>query len=249
MSDRPSTFFCRVGSKKPIREAIKRQAPKDYSKFVEPFVGSGAIYFYLADPDKRSVINDLDKDLMAGYKQIKNGVSGDIEKFNKMPLSSMNAFVKKTPTSEIDRLAKRLYMSCSTFGTKGVGKLYKETNIYTKLKQLDKYKDFMKNTTISSQDYATVIRNNDSPTTFFYLDPPYENSDRLYKEGDKGINFENMAKLLKGIKGKFLLSMNDSKAVRDIFKDFNIRGMTVTQVQGKKGIGVNPRKEVFIKNY
>ncbi len=249
MSSRPSTFFCRVGSKKPIREAITRQAPKDFSTFVEPFVGSGAIYFALNDPEKKSVINDLDKELMAGYKQIKNGVSGNIEKFNKLPLSQMNAFVNKTPTNEMDRLAKRLYNSCSTFGTTGRGKLYKETNIYTKLKNLDKYKEFMKNTTISSKDYASVIRQYDSPSTFFYLDPPYENSDRLYESGDDGIDFTKMASLLKSIKGKFLLSMNDSKAVRDIFKGFNIRGVTVTQVQGKKGIGVKPRKEVFIKNY
>jgi DNA adenine methylase len=245
---KPSTFFCRVGSKKPIREAIIRQSPKEWNTFVEPFVGSGAIYFAMNDPDKKAVINDLDKELMAGYKQIKNGVSGNIEKFNKLSLSQMNSFVNKTPTNEMDRLAKRLYMSCSTFGTTGRGKLYKETNIYTKLKNLDNYKEFMKNTTISSKDYASVIRQYDSPTTFFYLDPPYEESGRLYKESDEGIDFQKMATLLKGIKGKFLLSMNDSQTVRDIFKGFNIRGLTV-QVQGKKGVGVKPRKEVFIKNY
>lgn len=246
---RPTTFFCRVGSKKPIREAIERASPKDFTTFVEPFVGSGAIYFAMSDPEKKSVINDKDTDLMAGYKQIKNGVSGNIDKFNKMPLAQMNNFVKQTPSNEMDRLAKRLYNSCSTFGTTGRGKLYKETNIYTKLKNLDSYKEFMKNTTVLSKDYASVIKQYDSAGTFFYLDPPYENSDRLYESGDGDIDFVKMASLLKSIKGKFLLSMNDSKAVRDIFKGFNIRGLTVTQVQGKKGIGVKPRKEVFIKNY
>ena len=245
---RPSTFFCRVGSKKPIRELIKNKAPKDYDKFVEPFVGSGAVYFYMSDPEKKSVINDLDTDFIAGWKQLKNGVSGNIEKFNKLPLAQMNAFVLKTPTNDMDRLAKRLYMSCSTFGTKGIGKLYKETNIYTKLKKLDEYKEFMKNTTILSQDYKTVIRSQDGAKTFFYLDPPYEGStkDNLYKEGD--INLDDLAKVLKGIKGKFLLSLNDSANVREIFKGFNIKGLTITGT-GQKDIGVKARKEVFIKNY
>jgi len=244
----PSTFFCRTGSKKPIREIIKRNAPKDFSTYVEPFVGSGAILHYLYDPEKKGVINDIDKDLMSGYKLLKKGVSGDIERFDKMSLSSMNAFVDKPASSDLDRLAKRLMVSCLTFGTKGSGKLFKETNIYPKLKNLDKYKEFYKNVSMLSQDYKSVIRQYDSPTTFFYIDPPYEGSEeqRVYKAG--AFSNEELAKVLKGIKGKFLLSMNDSPKVREDFKGFKIRGLTV-RTQGKKGIGVKPRKEVLIKNY
>ncbi|UNF56322.1 hypothetical protein MNL00_03900 [Bartonella krasnovii] len=34
-------------------------------------------------------------------------------------------------------------------------------------------------------------------------------------------DFVNMAKVLKGIQGKFVLSLNDCDAVREIFKDFD----------------------------
>jgi len=59
-----------------------------------------------------------------------------------------------------------------------------------------------------------------------------------------------MSNLLKNIKGRFLLSINDSPNTRNIFKDFKI---TSLQVRGRGGIGKDiggkARKELLIKNY
>ncbi len=57
-----------------------------------------------------------------------------------------------------------------------------------------------------------------------------------------------MVKRLKKIKCKFLLSINDSTEIREIFKDFKISGLSV-EGGGNKTIGVNTRKELLIKNY
>jgi DNA adenine methylase len=58
-----------------------------------------------------------------------------------------------------------------------------------------------------------------------------------------------MANLLKNIKGRFLLSINDSPNVRKIFKNFDI---TMLKVRGGAGydkyIGQS-RNELLIKNY
>jgi DNA adenine methylase len=244
----PTTFFCRIGSKKPLRKTIISKSPKDFTTYVEPFVGSGAIYFELNIPDKKSVLNDKDSELMSGYRMLKNGVSGNAEKFDDLTLEQIQSFVNKSPTNSMDKLAKFSYMSCNTFGAKGVGKIYKASNLYLKLKKLPEYKEYMKNTTLLSQDYKTVIKKYDSPGTYFYLDPPYEKSDsqKIYKE--KGFNIEELRNTLKGIKGKFLLSMNDSAEVRELFKGYKISGLTVMG-QGKKDIGQGSRKEVLIKNY
>jgi len=59
-----------------------------------------------------------------------------------------------------------------------------------------------------------------------------------------------MANLLKNIKGRFLLSINDSPNVRNIFKNFD---MTMLRVRGKgnegKPVGGKSRNELLIKNY
>lgn len=44
--------------------------PKDYETYVEPFVGGGALYFYL-EPNK-AVINDINKRLIDFYLTVKN---------------------------------------------------------------------------------------------------------------------------------------------------------------------------------
>ena len=47
--------------------------PSDYSRFIEPFVGGGAVFFYL-EPS-HAVINDLNDRLIQFYKGVKNNYS------------------------------------------------------------------------------------------------------------------------------------------------------------------------------
>ena len=44
--------------------------PKNYNCYYEPFLGGGALYFYL-EP-KLAVINDINSKLMIFYKQLRN---------------------------------------------------------------------------------------------------------------------------------------------------------------------------------
>ena len=48
----------------------------------------------------------------------------------------------------------------------------------------------------------------DSPNTLFYLDPPYENSEKQYIHDS--VNIQDLFKILSNIKGYFILSYNDS---------------------------------------
>jgi DNA adenine methylase len=137
--------------------------------------------------------------------------------------------------------------TCNTFGSTGKGKLYKDSNPYNKTKNIQEYKDRMKNTTMLSQDYKKVIKNHDSTKTLFYLDPPYEKSDDLYKNSD--MNYEELSELLSSIKGKFVLSINDSIHMRKTFNQFKIKQISV-HTQGNKGIGSGgDRIELIIKNF
>lgn len=110
----------------------------------------------------------------------------------------------------------------------------------------------MKNTTVLNQDYKTVIKKYDNANAFIYLDPPYENpNSKLYREED--MDYEEMARFLRNVKGKFLLSINDSPNIRNIFKEFNIKKITVDGAANKgsllKTVGVKQRAEVLITNY
>lgn len=44
--------------------------PKDYNRYIEPFLGGGAVYFYL-EPE-RAIINDVNERLMSFYHQLRD---------------------------------------------------------------------------------------------------------------------------------------------------------------------------------
>ena len=59
-------------------------------------------------------------------------------------------------------------------------------------------------------------------------------------------DFERLAKTLRGIKGKFLLSLNDTPEVREIFKGFDFEEVSLTYTISKSA--PTQAKEVIISN-
>ena len=60
---------------------FEKYIPKDYARYIEPFVGGGALFFYL-NPQSEAVINDVHSELIAFYKEIGNGdVAPEIYQF------------------------------------------------------------------------------------------------------------------------------------------------------------------------
>jgi DNA adenine methylase len=266
-------LFSRVGSKSKIYNILARFFPKVIETFVEPFAGSGAAFFR-TDPRKytRGVLNDIDKMLMKANKYVKTykGTEADIEKdFAILFYPSLSAEARLAKYNEIwNKLRKRekslspkeafIYMLLAklTFGsltpdpTKKM-KLYKTTNITKLLKtRLIKYRDRLieKPLVLSSSDYKTVMKKYNQPKTFFFIDPPYENSEGLYSK-DSAIDLEQLASLLKGVKGNFMLTLNDSPNIRKLFSGFKIRKLVVPGANTQETIGSAARKELIITNY
>ena len=57
----------RGGKSKEIKY-FEQYIPQDYDRYIEPFFGGGALYFYL-EPQK-AIINDINKNLMNFYSEI-----------------------------------------------------------------------------------------------------------------------------------------------------------------------------------
>jgi DNA adenine methylase len=61
----------------------------------------------------------------------------------------------------------------------------------------------------------------DGPDTFFYLDPPYSNAEKEWNYVSS-IKPEELLDVLRKIKGKFIMSYDDSSSNRELFKEFKI---------------------------
>jgi len=153
---------------------------------------------------------------------------------------------KPNKTKE-EKILIYLAETCGTFGSVGKGKIYRfEVKSKIKQKNLDKYKEIMKNVNILNEDYKKVIRRyNSNKKAWFFLDPPYEESKGLYEHSI--IDFSELEKLLHTIKGKFLLTINDSQNIRDLFKKWKIYPLKVKSKDPKTTKAI--RNELFITNY
>lgn len=235
--------FPRIGSKKSIRDKILPYI-QPHRVYVEPFCGSASIYF-TKEPAEVSVLNDLDINLMKAYQTIRNGYDPYYERYDTTSVEAMTEFFQEDNDDPRHNLAKEI-MKSNTFGSKGYGKLYKNANPYKKLSKLDAYRDFMHNTMLFSEDYREMLVKFDRDETFFFIDPPYEASTGLYDHDT--VDLREMAVLLSKVKGKFLLTLNFSKTVKEIFDGFNTK-MIIVKGSNNTGIGSTRRRELLIMNY
>lgn len=228
--------------------------------YVEPFFGGGAVFFGKT-PSEKEIVNDLDSKLIQDYKRILQAPTS-FESY-KMPktLTSQNRFLTETHTTIPDKVIESLLRRCNGFGgryleTTGVtqatdGRIQKVTLHKTKLQRMGEYKARLEHATILNQDYRKVIKKYDSGKTFFFLDPPYEMSKGInYAKGSETFDFEELAKTLRGIKGDFLMTINDSPRIREVFKEFKIYPYVVKGHHSETSpIGSKDRKELLVSNY
>jgi len=94
--------------------------------------------------------------------------------------------------------------------------------------------------------YQDILRKYDRPFTFFYLDPPYFNRP-YYKFNFEEKDYIELAERLARLKGKFLLSLNDTPEMRRVFADFNIKTLEMTYSSQRKA--GKKYQELLISNY
>ena len=98
--------------------------------------------------------------------------------------------------------------------------------------------------TIENLGYAEFIERYDGAKALFYLDPPYYLCEYYYgKNLFSRDDFERLADLLGGIKGYWLMSINDHPEVRRLFGRFRIDEGPVTY---RVGGAIKPVVELVI---
>lgn len=242
-------IFGRVGSKTSLKEKVYRAFPKDFTTYVEPFVGGGSVVMgYKFKPTQKIVINDLDSNLMQQYRFIKSNPSIEgTQKYSNTNLETLNRWKDKTGGNKWDKFVAFVLKSNNTYGNTGKGKVYTTFDPYAKIKRIPKQALKLKDITILNESVFSVISKYNRAGVFMYLDPPYENSKDLYEKGS--FDFEKLAKQLRTFKGKFLLSINASPNIKKIFTGFKFGGVSAGGSANNAGIGSKVRREYLIKNY
>jgi DNA adenine methylase len=251
--------FCRTGSKYYMRDMIVPLIPS-HKIYVELFAGTSAIFFS-KEKAEMNVLNDLDKSVINKYKVLLKSPD-NLESYNKdlNTKDKIRHFYDHHSNNPQNELLLEKITSCNGFGSKPVtyaNMIYKSSNPYNSLvKHLPEYKELLKGVKLETKDYEKIVDKYDSPDTFFFIDPPYENTNTTFGYAeDKNFDFIRLRKVLDKIKGSFLLTINDSPQVRSLFKGFKLTPVKIQSGFRNAGLGKNSgefdkvRGELMITNY
>lgn len=245
------------GGKSLIAKKIVSKLPP-HETYVEPMVGGGSIYF-AKSPATREVISDIDKSLMNFYRSLKSGavercdLTPNIRKFDRLRSKSKNG--KSLNPCEYLYLNKLSYGG--KIGTsmdpgawnKCRGKKSRKCGVASK--NHDKYADRLSKTVIEQGDFKKIISKYDSKDTAFYIDPPFPVKTKdHYRYGD--LKPDEVKKAVDKIKGKAIISYNNSMDINKIFCDKKSKYIC-EKIETKYSINKNdmkkPATELLIRNY
>ena len=217
----------------------------EHSTYVEPFIGGGSIF--LRHPmSKKEVINDLDKGIFAirrGMKLYGDKVKDFKFRGSKKLFDEQLALNTRNP---IKLLYKHLYLSKYSFSGNRSNYAAKRGSAKNLLKNAEDYKERLKRVTILNNDWKDVVKKYDSPQTFFYLDPPYTTgTDSVW--GYKPMKAKDIAKVLRKIQGKFMLSFENTPQSRKTFNKYNIK--TVKTMYTSQPTQLRNKTEIVVTNY
>ncbi len=250
MEEKELQVFGSPGGKTHIVKKLLRLVP-EHNTYIEPFAGGAALY-WKKKPCSTEVLNDKDSEIAFAYNFVKHVTDDQIRKLNAMNWkSNKSLFFKlkdsKAPSKPTERFYRFYYTLYHSYGLSRKTFGYKERSP-ADFKKLLKEKERLKNTRIFHGDYDLVVKKFDSKDAFIYLDPPYPNE----WPGPSGINawgekdVREIHELLKNVKGKWLLSINNLDWIRKIFSDFHVSKILVPRKFRKND---PPKYELLISNY
>ncbi len=239
-----------IGGKRNLaNRLVERIEAIPHACYVEAFVGMGGVFFRRRRRPRSEVINDWNREVATLFRILQRHFTAFVDML-RYQLTSRPEFTRLAETdpvtlTDLERAARFLYLQRTAFGGKVSGRNFGVSpdnaarfDVTRLVPMLQDVHERLAGVVIECLPYAEAIARYDRPTTLFYLDPPYWGSETDYGEGMFGrADFTRLAELLRGIKGRFVLSINDRPEVRRIFAGFKLEAVTTTYTiaGGKEG--------------
>lgn len=245
-----------IGGKRRLADKILPMFP-DHSCYVEPFAGAAALLFIKA-PAKVEVLNDVNGELVNLYRVIQRHLEEFVRQF-KWALTSREIFKWQQDTppetlTDIQRAARFYYLQKLCFGGRVESHSFgTATTTPPRLNLLRLEEDLsqahlrLARVTIERLDWRECVTRYDRPHTLFYMDPPYWGTEG-YGVAFPIEQYRYLADLVRTIKGKAIISINDTPEMRRIFDGLPVRRLPIRYTVGGRQ-GRAERGELVLKNW
>jgi len=271
--DVPYPFLKWAGGKRSLLVQFDACFPKQFNKYIEPFVGGGSVFFYLL-PEK-AILMDNNDELINCYLVIQNNIEELISSLKRHRYEKKYYYkirnVDRNPEefsqwTNIERAARTIYLNkCCYNGLYRVNSkgefnvpfgLQKNPNFCDE-RNLSAVHQLLKNVKILKSSFEKCLdfaEEND----FVYFDPPYQplsetaNFTSYTKEGftqEAQIQLSEVFRELDRKGCKIMLSNSYNKLILDLYQKFRIITVNakraINSIASKRG----EIKEVLIVNY
>lgn len=256
-----NSFMSWIGGKKALREVIVQLFPLYYERYIEVFGGGGWVLFHKPPGNDFEVYNDFNSLLTNLYRCVRERPMELIEAL-RFVLNSRKDFETTrsilTSASQADDVQRAAYFyqlirysyasGLTSYGSQ-------PHDMWSNFPIIEQAHRRLGKVVIENKDFEKLIRQYDRPVSFFYLDPPYHETEGYYNNvGEDGFTSQDHIRLrdtLMSIEGRFLLSYNDCPFIRELYSISGIHIETFSRINNIKQRydGGCMFEELLIANY
>lgn len=267
-SKKQPPFLKWAGGKRWLIEKHAHLLNVEYDRYIEPFLGSGAVFFSLTP--KNAILSDSNERLIETYKaiqlnweKVQERLTIHHKKHSKEYYYSVRKKILKTPET---RAAQFIYLNRTCWnGLYRVNQLGEfNVPIGTKINAIlptDNFKkisEVLKNTTLLSEDFEKII-NLAQKGDFLFIDPPYtvkHNQNGFINYNEKIFSWNDQIRLRDSIQkaikrgAKALITNACHESIRKLYDQTGeIITLNRSSVIAGKSIARGKYEEIVIKCY
>lgn len=256
---RPLTGY--IGGKWHLRKVIAPLIDRTkHTCYVEPFMGMCNVFLGRQVRPRVEVLNDRNNEVATLFRVVQRHPEELIRTIS-MQVSARAEYARLYATppailTDVERAARFLVLRRLTFSgqdayTAGFAtsrSRNKALAVNEMTRRIVALNTRLDRVTIENLDYLDVLRQYDGPDTLFYLDPPYWGCTHLYPNGGfVQRDFQTFATAVVAIEGRWIVSLNDTPEVRDLFKGAAFR-QVATRYNANVGKGSAAATELLISS-
>jgi len=268
------TFLKWAGGKTQLIDQFNALFPESIKRYFEPFVGSGAVFFYVKNKfnPKEVLISDINDELINCFKVVRDDLAElmillehhklyhskrhfyevremDPEKLPRIEAAARFIYLNKTCYNGLYRVNKQGKFNVP-FGSHEKRFTYSEKNLH-------EANSLLQEANIRSIPFEKIV-NSVKKGDFVYFDPPYypltKTSSFTNYTKFKFLQEEQkkLADVFKELDKRgclLMLSNSDHKYIHSLYGDYNIRVVHAKRQISCNGLGRGKIKEIVVRNF
>lgn len=249
-----------LGGKRALARRIIREILRiPHRCYAEPFIGMGGVFMRRPQRAAAEVLNDASDDVVNLFRIVQRHPSALAEELagRVMSRSEFVRLAQLDPVylTDIERAARFLFLQYAGFGGKATGRTFgvdpssparfQPKRVMQLLRRVHRR---LEGVVIEHLDAGAFLARYDRPYTLFYLDPPYIGCEDDYgAELFSAVDHRRIADHLAGLKGAFVLSINDCDLARELFGRWRLIEVELSYTINPEAAAVR-RRELIVVN-